>query len=263
MSNNSCIYFVIFSPVSNGVASLNDRPYCAIINTIDFDSQKKEDGMKAIKILVILLLIAPVCVFGIILGNIGEEAYEEGGDGTSSTSAVMSSVSRIRTLIIQSAGFYLKSHSDIHLFLNRVEMGDLNGVDFDELASYLNNAGANMVFARNGYEELLEVAAATPYRTDFIQKLKDFDYETFLNGSRFNPVVFNEMREFLSKGNVTGFFNRIFEKTEGLIERINQMKTEIFSNRLPSDTNLWDTTQEYADTLLFGQYATRIFGAIK
>jgi hypothetical protein len=236
---------------------------CAIINPNTIESLSKEEGMKAIKLLVILLLIAPVCVFSIISGNYTEEAYEEDGDGTSSTSAVMSSVSQIRTLIIEAAGHYLKSYSGINLFLNRVETGDLEGVDFQELTALINSAIYDMEKSRASYCDLKTVASATPYRMEVIERLKSFDYDGFLDGHNLNPTVYQEVRQFLSKGDVNGFYNQLHIKTSAIVEVLNGLRIDVIDGRVPPAQKLWDVTQSYADALLFGQYATRIFGAFK
>jgi hypothetical protein len=219
--------------------------------------------MKAIKLLVILLLITPVCVYGVILGNNTEGAYEEGGGETSSTSAVMSHAPQIRTLIIEAAGHYLNSYSEINLFLNRVETGDLEGIDFQELTALLDGAIFYMEKSRASYCDLKTVASNTPYRQEVVERLKSFDYNGFLDEHNLNPVVYREVWKFLSRGDVNGYYNQLHIKTSAIVDVLNILRNDIARNRIPSAQSLWDVTQVYADTLQFGQYATQIFGAIK
>ncbi|MDQ1353665.1 MAG: hypothetical protein QG657_3971, partial [Acidobacteriota bacterium] len=85
----------------------------------------------------------------------------------------------IEGYVMEGAGYFLKSQSDTLLLLNKIELSDLNGVDYAELQQLVESALANMVNAKAKYSSLTQTADTAPYEQTVINLLKTFDYYSF------------------------------------------------------------------------------------
>ncbi|NIM11171.1 MAG: hypothetical protein GTO45_04205 [Candidatus Aminicenantes bacterium] len=215
--------------------------------------------MKKLSLFVILILLASLSCYGVIWMNYSECAYtgqceEEGRE---------SSGGWINQLIIEGAGYFLQSHSDFQLFLNRIELSELYGTNFKELRIILYMAGFNMNAAKGTYFELKAVSGAIPYNPIVIDKLRTFDYERFLEEKGLNSAVFSRVKGFLIKGDVTGAYESVFSDTVDLLDRLENIKKDIDKDTIPDISKLWELNQKYSDALFFGQYISMIFKEIQ
>jgi len=166
------------------------------------------------------------------------------------------------TLVTIGAGNFLSSYSDFQAFLKRYELSELQGICFEEMDSILSSCITSMENTNVMYYELKTIAALIPYNQVVISKLNSFDYDGFLQGRKLNPAVFQEVREFLSKGDVTGSVRSIYSKTCFILPLLYRIKFDIDRKTLPEISNLWELNQAYSNSLLFGQYIAWIFKSI-
>ena len=196
-------------------------------------------------------------MFSYILQNGSGKGYES-GDGDS---AAISSLS-IETLVIQGAGYFLEANSSIQTLLNRVEWQDFNGLSAGELEQLSQRAFTNIILAGMTYEQLSRVAESTPYNREFIAKLQAFDYHSYMTEMGLNAVVFNRLKVYLEKGDITGTFKHAHANMAVIKDLLTEIKTVIADNRLPGLSLLWKLNETCAETLLFGSYAARVFHVI-
>lgn len=219
--------------------------------------------MKHFTLFIVIMFLVSGVLFGTVWANWLECAYGEcSDDSTGNSLGTIQSGGQIGTHVIIGAGNFLKSHSDFQLFLNKYELSELNGVCFEELQSILNNCISSMESTVVTYYDLKNIASVTPYDQSVIDNLKDFDYDGFLQGRNLNPAVFQEVRGFLSQGDVTGAICDIYSKTLDLLDLLYRIKGDIDKNTLPGISNLWELNQEYSNALLYGQYIAWIFKSI-
>ncbi len=173
------------------------------------------------------------------------------------------STSTIKTYVIEGAGYFLSSHSDSLLFLNRIEVSELKGIDYGELQEIMKKAISNMKGAKESYTALTELAQASPYNAAFIQRLLDFDYDSFKKGNNLNGVIFADVKGYLGKGDVRGFYSRLLLDTGKLLKSLNLIKTTVDAEKFPGISELWRLNDNFSKTLLFGQYAAEIFKIFK
>lgn len=181
------------------------------------------------------------------IANTSEIVFEEPGS------------TGIRTYVIEAAGGFLNSHSDLLLFLNRIEMEEINGIDFAELQQIINNAVAHMENARAKYNDLTQLADITPYDQPTITKLLNFNYTSFQESKGLNSVIFNEVETYLSSGDVRGLYHQLLAETQSLLDRLTVIKSAVDAEVIPENPDLWQVNQAYSETLLLGQYAAEIF----
>lgn len=216
--------------------------------------------MKPLKLLTVCFFLIPMYLFPVVWGNGSNGAYN-GGDsaGDYDGKSAPSAAPILEVLIIEGAGYFLDSHADFQRFLNKYEMAELNGADFQEWQAVLDVAISRMKAANDTYYSLKIVAEGTPYNQAVIEMLKEFDYPGFSLGKGLNAGVFLSMNEFLRRGDVTGTYNKIHLETAGILERLADIKKNIEQGVYPDISKLWVLNQKYSDTLFFGQYMAMVF----
>jgi hypothetical protein len=160
--------------------------------------------------------------------------------------------------IVEGAGYFLDSHSSMQAFLNRVEMSDVKGVDYNELREILYNAIENMEKAREAYYNLKLKADNTPYKQVMIDKLLEFNYEGFKESNGLIPFIFERVKNYLSKGDVRGIYAEFVSNTEKILEKLYEIKISVDSDQFPDISNLWRINQVYSEYLLYGQYTSEV-----
>lgn len=165
----------------------------------------------------------------------------------------------IRQYVVEAAGGFLNSHSDFLLFLNKIEMEEINGIDYAELQQVIHNAVAHMENARAKYNDLTQLADSTPYDQPTIIGLMNFNYTSFQESKGLNSVIFNEVETYLSSGDVRGLYHQLLADTQSILDQLTLIKSDVDAEVIPENSDLWQVNHAYSETLLFGQGAAEIF----
>ncbi len=201
----------------------------------------------------IVLIFFTLSLFPLMVLNEGDSAYEGGGKNTPT----------IRKYIIEGAGYFLKSRSDLLLLLNKIELSELNGIDYLELQNIIKSVIENMENAKATYENLIAIAKETPYNESVIETLKNFDYPGFQENQGLNNEIFKEVENLLIKGDVTGVFEKFKDDLENILATMYEVKYTVDSNTFPEIAVLWEINQKYVYSLLFGQYVAVVCKNLK
>jgi len=161
--------------------------------------------------------------------------------------------------IVESAGYFLKSHSDILLFLESVEMSEMNGIDYKELRTIIYGAIENMEKAKESCFNLKQKADATPYNQNVINLLLSFDYNAFQEERGLNIDIFKDVERFLVKGDVRGIYGLLLENSCEILDKLYAIKDFVDADTLPDISMLWRVNQDYMENLFLGQYAAEVF----
>ncbi|MCP5102049.1 MAG: hypothetical protein GY950_01655 [bacterium] len=216
--------------------------------------QKKLNVITGIFLAVFILALVNVNVFALIYGNETEGGYGDGGKSAESAS--------IRELVIKGAGYFLESYAETLSFLKKIELSELEGIDYPQLQKAVTGAVDNMQQAYRVYLELKQLSGVTPYNTEVIGQLMLFDYAAFQQEKALNPTVFAEVEAYLSKGDIRGVYGRFLAISEELLVLLNAVKSAVDSNRFPTGAELWSLNQASAQSLLFGQYTSEVFSRV-
>ncbi|MFW9878543.1 MAG: hypothetical protein ACFFG0_36135 [Candidatus Thorarchaeota archaeon] len=199
-------------------------------------------------------------VYSRICSNGAGGGYEDPGGKLNLVGSKDNSI--IENYIEEGGGYYLNTFSDIMSISNRIEMANLKGIDYEELKRIADSALANIRNAKATYYLLIKTAQETPYDPIVNLKLRSFNYYALMTEHSLNVSIFNEVAGYLKNGDITGTFIRIknsFIKIEGLLISI---KYEVALNKMPELSKIWEVNEEASNTLIFGQYITRIFYAL-
>ncbi|MGE5343266.1 MAG: hypothetical protein ACM3SY_17495 [Candidatus Omnitrophota bacterium] len=205
------------------------------------------------KIILILLLFVPLMVFGCVWANDVNLAF------IPSTTVLKASSNQLDFLIPQAAVQFLKSNSDYMLFLQQYEQDNSN---IPALQEALNNAIDNLKKASETYIEIKTISTQTPYNLEVLNLLSSFNYSRFQNVRGLIPDIFQTVRFFLIRGNITGVFNYMHKNLLEISNRLDKEKKLLDNGMIPNIKNLWDINQRYTNLMLFGQYASQVFKEI-
>jgi len=223
--------------------------------------QKKQSGLK-IFLGVFILFMFTILSHSRMFVNHADGTYDDPGEQSSSSTARVKATSRMAANIVMGGSHFLNSHSYTLLLLSKIEMSDLNGVDYNDLRATLNNAIKHMEGAKEAYTTLYQTAMVTPYNQNVINRLLSFDYVGFQEKRGLNSIIFKDVVEYLSNGDVTGLLGEVLSSTGTILEMLYQVKNTIDMNQIPENSTLWRINQKYFEVLLFGQYAAEMFYAV-
>jgi len=172
--------------------------------------------------------------------------------------------SDIRLHIIEGAGYFLKSYSDFLLFLNKVELSDIESerIDYTGLRQLINNTVVHMENAKERYDILKQIADNTPYNQTVISRLLDSNYSLLEESSDSKSVIFNEVEIYLRSGDVRGIYHQMLADTQQILDMLNVIKSAVEAEVIPENSDLWKVNRFYSKTLMFGQYTAEIFSRI-
>ena len=217
------------------------------------------------KTIIVLTLfgLLTLSIYAFFAANETDIAFLPQNPGGDSTISLPKAYGSIGYLISKGGGFFLKSHSDMLLFLNLIEISEISDLDFIELQKVLNSAIDNIEKASETYYHLKSLAAVTPYNQEVIDKLRTFDYDTLQSERNLNAVIFEKVKKLLSIGDVRGAYNLFYEDLDYLFEQIRSLKPIVDSEKVPEISELWRINQKYNELQLFGQYLSEVFYALR
>lgn len=205
-----------------------------------------------------ILLLIGMNAYPFINCNGAGGGYGDGSDDES----ICSYGGTIEFYIVQGAGYFLEANMDIQSLLRQVELQDLQGINYQEMQAVVNSALENMNNAKQAYELLIQTALKTPYNQPVIEILKDFDYESFSKEYGLSGVIFEKVRGFLQKGDITGVFKYTHSRCLEIIDLLDTIKQSVTRDQLPGLSIFWRLNESTADVSLFGSYVARVFAVI-
>jgi hypothetical protein len=217
------------------------------------------------KIIYVILIITLVLflnpnIFSRIYQNGAGSSYDgDNGSGDSSSVTTLSSYNIIEHYAIRGAGFFLAANSDIQCLLKKIELSTIEGFNSDELLNITKRILFNMNNAEETYDLLIKIAEVTPYNEDMIAKLIMFDYDLFREKNDLIPDVFNEVAEYLKRGDVTGNYKKSYKEFGKIIGILLEIQAEIKLKGMPDISRLWKLNHVFQRTLLGGQYVAQVF----
>lgn len=206
----------------------------------------------------ILMIICCYCTqvsFARIWGNWRDCVNSNDCTGDSSTSL-------LGTYILESAGYFLSSHSDYQTFLTQVELSESNCLNYNDLREIIYSTIENMEKSRASYANLKAAAEKIPYNQKIIEQLMKFDYNGFMIRYDLNEPVFMKIKTYLCKGDIPGFDSAILVTFDSILDQLYLIKNSVDKDQLPEISLLWRINQAYAEHHLLGQYLSEVLKAI-
>lgn len=156
-------------------------------------------------------------------------------------------------MIIDAASLFLKSNSDYQLFIERIELSDINGVNYAELQTIINKAIVNMELANSTYYEIWQTSKALDYNPFILEKLRNFDYAQYQVDHNLNSSIIIQVT----------CYEWFYNATGEILESLNILKESVNSNTIPKIKDCWRLNQKFLESELFGQYVSEVFFALE
>jgi hypothetical protein len=166
-------------------------------------------------------------------------------------------------LIIDAAGFYLRSTSDWQLLLREIELSGSTGTNFLVLDELLMSAISNLELANSTYFQLWQASTYLEYDPIVLDKLRKFNYNKYQAKNHLHAGVFKQVSEFLKKGDIRGSYKKAYLATGELLERMKALNSTRGKHTLPNIPACWRLNQLFLETALFGQYVAEVFFALE
>jgi hypothetical protein len=211
-----------------------------------------------VSLVFIILMLFNNNLFAYISFNGSGSGYDDPNTGSDLTKNTAS----IDSLITESASYYLQGNGYIQTLLNRVELQDLKGIDYLEMQRLVDSALANITNARLTYEKLVSRAESTPYNPVIIEKLKAFDYYSFMLENRLNETIFKKAAGYLGNGDITGAFKHCLSVIRSIQWLLFIVANYVEFEQMPWFEFSWKLNELCAGFSLFGSYTARIFQSI-
>jgi hypothetical protein len=186
-------------------------------------------------------------------------ACSNNATGGAGLDSINDTIPLIDVLIIRGAGNFLKADSEILLFSHKIEMAELNGVDYEELRQIIGNAVSYMEQARDTYLQLVDITASIPYDEAVLRKLISFDYDRFAIETQSGGEAFAEVKGFLGVGDVKGIYTGFLLKVQGILDRMKKIKVSIDAGIFPSVQDTWLLNRACSQAQMVGQLTSEVF----
>ena len=196
---------------------------------------------------------------GCIWQNGAGGGYDDGGDEGDGVSATAGINNPIEYYITLGAGYYLNATSDFQKFLKMMEVQDIEGIDFFALQKKAGSSLLNVQNAAFIYMILVRQAEITPYNEAVINRLKDFDYKSFMLENSLNSVVFAEVKGYFQTGDITGLLKKVHNDLVELAAMLKVVNEDMVFNRVPQIAVLWNINETFSRVSLSGSYTARVF----
>jgi hypothetical protein len=212
---------------------------------------------------IFLLTLTTINLPARIIHNSSSTAFEGDTESTNpETRSITSGNTSIEKIVIIAAGEYLNAYSNALILLNKIEMSDLMGVDFEEMQKIAETAVNSIQRTHYAYALLVEKAAVAQYNKTTLDKLFYFNYENFKKSHRLNTDIFNQVSTYLKSGDIRGAYDKIQLDTEELSLMLSNIKDSIDRYTIPENYQLWRMNEKFSDSMLFGQYVAEVFQSI-
>lgn len=157
------------------------------------------------------------------------------------------------------SGLYAKSYSFYMDVLYQIDMSTAQGTDFSVLKSSIRGAIDAMNQSLSYYTALIRVIDNQGYNRSVIHDLKTFNYGVFRVSHNLNSNVFKDVKFYLSKGDIRGLIVNFISQSESILNLLESADQMLRLDKFPDTELMWQITSQYAESFLYGQYASQVF----
>lgn len=212
--------------------------------------------MRKITILLILLFSSVFLIADLYL-NDSDPVFPPNPPDPSSVLKIMSGGRQeISDLLIEGAALYIESFSEALLLLKEYEMSGKAVFDLNLSTLKTETAIKKLEASRKCYESVILIGERLEYVGYYRNKLLGFDFDSYIKSQNLNPIIANEVKEFLKAGDVIGLYRRNLERIDEILKELKSIDEDLSKNIKSDISKYWRLFQKYSETSLFGNYAT-------
>jgi hypothetical protein len=163
----------------------------------------------------------------------------------------------IESQVIEGSSLFFQGMTEIMRLFDEGEKGSKDG-NFPNSVNLIDAAVTKLKMSREKYLGAIQMATSVDIRLCDFTYLEKFDYEQFVEEKGLNTVIAKEVKNYLSAGNVVGFYQRIADDIDGLIKSLVTLKEKLSKKSSLYQEDYWLILQQGSRLLLFGNYGTVI-----
>lgn len=170
--------------------------------------------------------------------------------------------SKIESLVIRGATYYLESNTVFQGLLNKIENMDTLGKNYNEWLKSVEKTKELIDKAIDTYSMLIEKAKEMPYNKNVMNSLASFDYDTYMIKNNLNPVVFSKIKEFMINGDIPGILNTSYSSFVEISRNLSVLRDELSQENKFDISIFLGINEKYSEASLFGSYVAKVFVAL-
>lgn len=208
--------------------------------------------IKKITFLIIFIIIT-ASVWGLITFNGADKAVDDGTPGLNH---------RIDRGTFDGASMYLKSYSDVLILLNVYELSGVTDFDFDYAIRLTESAIVSLKESQRVYLDIVKIGRLSGPISVKSDALMAFDYDGFVQKNSLNKTIMERVKSYLGKGDLYGAFHKAVQDQSEILRILEAVHEKLERKEVPQVQYFWTLLQKYAESTLFGNYATLVFNRI-
>lgn len=166
--------------------------------------------------------------------------------------------SNIECYVIDGAAAFLKAQSHAMNLFYEYEISSSQNFNYSASLEFTKLAIDYLKIAKIKYEFVASSLLNAQATFEKYSLLKEYDYSFFSVDNGFLEPTITQVKGYLSKGDVSGFYKKIISNITSLINNLEDAKKSIEANSRPRVELLWSLIQEFSSTTLFGNYGTTL-----
>jgi hypothetical protein len=163
--------------------------------------------------------------------------------------------SNIENLVIEGSSLFFQGMSAVMGLFDEGEKGSKDG-NFPNSVNLIDAAVNNLKMSREKYLLAVRLSNSVDKSMCDFTYLEKFDYDRFAEEKGLISGIANEVKKYLSVGNVVGFYQRIADDIDGVIKRLTTLKEKLSNKSSLYQEDYWLILQQGSRLLLFGNYGT-------
>jgi hypothetical protein len=162
----------------------------------------------------------------------------------------------IESNVVDGALHFLQSKSFADLLLYEYEKSAKQPFSYYVAFNYTKKAIIALEKSRVYYSKVLEIGEKLGYVERKIEWFKTFNYDKFIESHGLNRGIAKTVKSYLSRCDVNGLHRANIDNIERILTTLYYIKRQIKRGITPNINVFWTLSQQYSETMLFGNYAT-------
>ncbi len=162
----------------------------------------------------------------------------------------------ISDLLIDGAALFIDSYSESLLLLKEYESSGKAVFNLGTACEKLESTIAKLEASIEKYATIISLGEQLQYVEFYRNKLLHFDYDSAIIEKNLNSIIANEVKGYLSKGDVLGLYRRHLEKLNDILDSLKLISNDLGKGIKSDITLYWAVYQKFSETALFGNYST-------
>ncbi len=164
--------------------------------------------------------------------------------------------SSIEDNIIAGATYFLASKANADLLLMEYEKASNQKLDIASSLSCATAAIGKLETARKKYILARDIGQRIGYMEFKRPMFQNFDYDNLISQRKLVYPVADRVGGYLTGMDIVGLYSENITNIDNILKTLKEIDGLLRQNRKPGIDLIWRPLQEYAEAILFGNYAT-------